>query len=118
MYHLKQRHKYSGRPKGNNRHYNQAPPDGGTHFLGFLFTKTKPFMCTTNEKPCKTGKTDAEILSIVTDSNPPAYFLRHLHTMLIGYLRSSVREDDPQHERDVYDTYTTLKVLLEEMDKR
>ena len=75
-------------------------------------------MCTTNEKPCKTGKTDAEILSIVTDSNPPAYFLRHLHTMLIGYLRSSVREDDPQHERDVYDTYTTLKVLLEEMDKR
>ena len=70
------------------------------------------------EKPCKAGKTDAELLSIVTDANPPAYFLRHLHTMLIGYLRSSVREDDPTHERDVYDTYTTLKVLLEEMERR
>ena len=75
-------------------------------------------MLTTNEKPCTTGKTDAQLLSIITDGNPPAFYLRHLHTMLIGYLKSPVREASTDHEADVYDTYTTLKMLLEEMEKR
>lgn len=75
-------------------------------------------MCTTNGKPCKAGKTDAELLEIITDGNPPEYYLRHLHTMLIGYLRSPIREAEPQHEMAVYDTYTTLKRLLEEMEAR
>lgn len=75
-------------------------------------------MCTTNGKSCNAGKTDSQLLEIITDGNPPAYYLRHLHTMLIGYLRSPIREAEPQHEMAVYDTYTTLKRLLEEMEAR